>query len=112
RELAKFLGVDGKGRLGYLLVPKDVGNIGLAEAEWSETQLQDALETAREVARRVRRQEFWPPAVEPPPFSDDFAGICQDRTFGNAEWGMRNAELARSDSHSDSAFRTPHSAFP
>jgi hypothetical protein len=43
--------------------------------------LRNALQTACEVVRRVRRQEFWPPAAEPPAFSDDFAGICQDRVL-------------------------------
>jgi ATP-dependent helicase/nuclease subunit B len=112
RELAKFLGVEGKVQLGYILVPKDVGKIGLAPAEWSESQLETALETARDVARRVRRQEFWPPAAEPPPFSDDFAGICQDRLFRSAEFGIRNAESLQSEPDNHSAFRTPHSAFP
>jgi hypothetical protein len=84
RELARFLGVEGKTRLGYILIPKDVSRIGHAPAEWTEPDLREALETAHDVVRRVRRQEFWPPAMDPPPFSDDFAGICQDRVLGNA----------------------------
>jgi hypothetical protein len=84
--------VEGKVRLGYILVPKDIGRIGLAPAEWSEADLKQAMKTAQDVVRRIRRQEFWPPAAEPPPFSDDFAAICQDRITKNAEWGMRNAE--------------------
>jgi RecB family exonuclease len=92
RELARFLGIQGKVRLGYILLPKDVGRIGLAPAEWSEVELKQALATAGDVVRRVRRQEFWPPASEPPAFSEDFAAICQDRTIKNAEFGVRNAE--------------------
>jgi ATP-dependent helicase/nuclease subunit B len=85
RELGRFLGVEGKVRLGYIVIPKDVTRIGHAPAEWSEADLRQALETAHDVIRRVRRQEFWPPAAEPPPFSDDFAGICQDRVLGRAQ---------------------------
>jgi hypothetical protein len=81
RELARFLGVEGKVRLGYILIPKDVSLVGHVPAEWTEADLRGALDTAYDVVRRVRRQEFWPPAVEPPPFSDDFAGICQDRVL-------------------------------
>ncbi len=81
RELARFLGVVGKVHLGYILIPKDVGRIGLAPAEWSESDLAQALQTAREVVRKVRRQEFWPPTAEPPDFSDEFAAICQDRVI-------------------------------
>ncbi len=87
RLLAKFLGVEGKIRLGYILLPKDIGRIGLAPAEWTDAELEQALDTARYVVRRVRRQEFWPPAPEPPPFSDDFAAICQDRVVGSAKRG-------------------------
>lgn len=87
RELARFLGVEGKIRLGYILLPKDVGKIGLAAAEWTESELQAALDTASDVVRRVRRQEFWPPAPEPPPFSEDFAAICHDRLIGNRNVG-------------------------
>lgn len=90
RVLAKFLGVEGKIRMGYILLPKDVGRIGLAPAEWADADLEQALETARNVVRRVRRQEFWPPASEPPPFSEDFAAICQDRIVGQTSGILLN----------------------
>ena len=83
--------------------------LGLAPADWKEEELEEALETARNVVRGVRSATFWPPAAEPPPFSDDFAGICHDRVE-IADCGLRIAESKHSNSALHSAFRTPHSA--
>jgi protein-L-isoaspartate O-methyltransferase len=69
-------------QLGYIVLPKDTSRVGCHLAEWTEADLALADETARHVIRKIRRQEFWPPAASPPAFSDDFAPICQDEQFG------------------------------
>jgi len=35
---------------------------------------------ARDVVRRIRRKEFWPPAATPE-FAEDYAPICMDDVF-------------------------------
>ena len=41
------------------LLPKILEEVGAAVAEWTEAELQEAEEVAREVVRRLRRGEFW-----------------------------------------------------
>lgn len=78
RHLAAALGIAGPVRMGYILLPKDTAAVGFEIAKWSVDELVAADEIAKEVIRRIRREEFWPPADPPPAFADDFAPICQD----------------------------------
>lgn len=82
RHLARTLGIHEKVGLGYVLLPKNSANVGLALAEWSEEDLAAADKIAVNVARNVRQQEFWPPTEPPPPYSEDLAYICMDGVFG------------------------------
>jgi hypothetical protein len=68
--------------LGYILLPKDVQEIGLALAEWSADELAEADEVARHVIRQIRAGVFEPLASPPPAFSEDFAVITQDHRLG------------------------------
>jgi ATP-dependent exoDNAse (exonuclease V) beta subunit len=67
-----------KVRLGYVLLVKDLSKIGMVEADWSRAEIEEALETAREVVRNIRNQVFWPPTSPPPKYFDEFAAICRD----------------------------------
>jgi len=84
RHLARGLGIEGPIELAYIAIPKDVTKIGPLVAEWTDQELREADLTAEAVIRRVRRETFWPPADPPPPFSEQFAAICQDDQFGAA----------------------------
>jgi RecB family exonuclease len=84
RHLATALGLEGPVQLAYLVVPKDLGNTGHKPAGWTEEELHTADDSAAEVVRRVRAEQFWPPAAPPPAFSEQFAAICQDGRFGAA----------------------------
>jgi hypothetical protein len=84
RHLARGLGIEGPVALGYIALPKDVERIGLLEAAWTEAELRDADETARQVVRDIRGGRFWPPADTPPAFSEEFSAICQDSRFDAA----------------------------
>lgn len=66
-------------RLGYITIPKSIDNIGDQLAEWTESELSEADETMREVVRRIRNREFWPPQQ---PQWPSFTSICQDRRLG------------------------------
>ncbi len=68
--------------LGFFLLPKDESRCCVELAEWSPEELAQADEIAREVIRKIRSQEFWPPKEPPPPFSDELAPICQDHRLG------------------------------
>ncbi len=45
-------------RLGYILLPRDLDKVGLAEANWSEDDLALAYDTAARVIRRLRSEPF------------------------------------------------------
>jgi RecB family exonuclease len=81
RQLATTLPGDGPVELGYVLLPKDPGDTQFALASWSDDELDAADEVARDVIRRIRAEEFWPPAALPPAFSEEFGAICQDRAL-------------------------------
>ena len=42
--------------------------------------LDNADKTAFDCIRKIRNQEFWPPAESPPEY-DDYAAICQEKVF-------------------------------
>lgn len=81
RHLARGWGIEGEISLGYILLPKSLESIGDSLATWSEEELAQAEETAREVIRGIRASRYWPPS-EPPAYADDFTGLCQDRRLG------------------------------
>lgn len=78
RHLAAVLGIRAAVRLGYIILPKDTGSTSFSLADWSTGELEAADEMARNVVRRIRRQEFWPPTDPAPAFSEEFAYLCQD----------------------------------
>ena len=61
RRLAGHVIKDRNVSLGYILLPKKTESTGLREATWTEEDLAEAEETARDVVRRIWREEFWPP---------------------------------------------------
>lgn len=66
---------------GYVLLPKKLSDIGFDQTHWSPDELVAADELAREIIRKIRSNAYWPPAIRPPQFSDDYAAICQDNAF-------------------------------
>ncbi|MDR1493035.1 MAG: PD-(D/E)XK nuclease family protein [Planctomycetaceae bacterium] len=69
----------GNVELGYVSLPKDASKTAFLKAEWQMQELRDARETALEVIRKIRREEFFPPASPPPKFSEIYSSICLDR---------------------------------
>ena len=82
RHLVAHLGIAGPVELAYINLPKDISRVGHLAAGWTPEDFDDADRTAADVIRRVRAEEFWPPAIPPPAFSEEFAAICQDDRFG------------------------------
>jgi hypothetical protein len=56
--LARELGLRGEPELGYFNVGKDGSETGIRRARWSAADLESALEAARDVVRRIRRDDF------------------------------------------------------
>jgi RecB family exonuclease len=81
-HIARELGLGEKIQLGYINLSKDLTKVGPSLTEWTEADLESAMETARQVVRDIRAGEFWPPASPPPEFSEDLSAICQDEQFG------------------------------
>jgi len=83
RHFAAQHGIDGDVELTYLLLPKQSDGVRCEQATWSAGQLAAAVETAREVVRRIRRGEFPINAAFESP-SDDYRRICQTAVFKSA----------------------------
>lgn len=69
-------------QLGYIVLPKDTRKTGHLMSKWDAADLQEADDTAAEVVRAVRDERFFPPKLQPPAFSEEFAAICQDNRIG------------------------------
>jgi len=78
RELAAAAGIDGPMMLGYALLPRSLPGVGFAWASWSNAEVDDALDAARDVVRAIRGGVFWPPG-KPPQWDDGFAAVCADQ---------------------------------
>ena len=87
RKLALAMGVDQNVGLGYITLPKDLTQVGLAKASWTEETLENAYATAVDVARRILNQEFWPPTMPPPALFAEYAAILQEGTMAPNETG-------------------------
>ena len=81
RTLATQLGVPASAALGYIVLPRDTKKVGFLLAEWNDEELAEAEAAAKEVVRGIRANRYWPPAKEPPRFSESFGWICLDGIF-------------------------------
>jgi len=78
RNLVTELVGDEPAGLGYIMLPKKVADTGQAIADWSDNELAEATEVARQIIRDIRNGIFWP-LSEPPNFVDGYEFICHDR---------------------------------
>ncbi len=75
--LAEPRGVTGAVELGYLLLPKDVENVGFKPSGWSDDDIGSAVAEAERITRDIRNGVFWPPG-QALDFDDGLAAICMD----------------------------------
>ena len=85
--------IDGDIQLGYVNLPKDLASMGHSLAAWTPEDLEAADETARGIIRGILAGKFWPLTDPAPPFSEDFASICQDNLIGKRRLLEEEAEL-------------------
>lgn len=78
RQLAIAAAVDGAIELGYVLLPRDLAQVGWVPSGWDRAMVDSAVAAAEAIIRAVRVQRFWPPG-DVPAFDDGFAGLCYDR---------------------------------
>lgn len=97
RHLAGSLGCEGAVQLGYILLPRDVSKTGFYVVEWSDRELQLADQAALRVIEQIQAGRFWPPADDPPAFSDDLAAICQDQVFDRRLESFADGRASDSD---------------
>ncbi|MFK7767416.1 MAG: PD-(D/E)XK nuclease family protein [Mariniblastus sp.] len=82
KEVSVVAGADFSNvKMGYILLPKKLDDVGFHEADWTADQLSAADETAKAVIRKIRGGVYWPPNEKPPMYSEEFAAICQDNVF-------------------------------
>ncbi|MBL4889658.1 MAG: PD-(D/E)XK nuclease family protein [Candidatus Lindowbacteria bacterium] len=63
--------------LGYVNIPRDLDNVGLTLADWTDEEYTDALGVFEDVVRSLRSCEFWPLNTgQLRYFGDDFEEIC------------------------------------
>ena len=85
KEVAAVKGADYTNVLmGYILLPKNLDDVGFHPADWTAEQLAQADETASEIIRKIRKCDYSDMAPKPPIYSQDFAAICQDNIFEQA----------------------------
>ncbi|HUY36608.1 MAG TPA: PD-(D/E)XK nuclease family protein [Pirellulales bacterium] len=82
RHLTPALGIPAEIKLGYIVLPKVLRDTREHLAEWDPDDLAAADLAAADVVRGVRRGHFYPPAMPPPDFAEEFARICGDGQFG------------------------------
>jgi ATP-dependent helicase/DNAse subunit B len=84
RHLARAQGIEGTVRLGYVLLPKHPPERAFELAEWSDDQLAAAIDSAREIVRKIRAGTFAPNPDYHSDF-DEFVRVCQATAFGNEQ---------------------------
>jgi ATP-dependent helicase/nuclease subunit B len=77
--------------LGYVALPRMPGDVQVLEAKWSEEELGEADEVAREVIRSVRRGEF-DRVGERPPAEGVLAALCGVGFVGSGRRAQRGGE--------------------
>lgn len=66
--------------LGYIVLPKDIGKIGILLAKWTDEEIESAIAQAKTIIRAVRAGVFLPPGDPPKStFDDGLSRICMDR---------------------------------
>jgi len=80
RHLVRALDIDIPVQLGYIPLAKNL-DVQPDIASWSEAELAEADEAAREVIRGIRRGDFVPTTDPPSAEYDDYAAICQTGQF-------------------------------
>lgn len=65
---------------GIILVTKDLKEVKLQKADWTQAELEDARQAAIDVMTKVQQGIFWPPA-EINTSWDDYGAICQTKVF-------------------------------
>jgi hypothetical protein len=66
--------------LGYFNLAKNDEKTDVSIAAWDEQALNEADRIAADVIAKIRRQEFWPPSVDPKQ-GEEFAAICMDNVL-------------------------------
>jgi hypothetical protein len=79
-------------QLGYILLPKDLANVGQSLATWNSDELHAADVVAAKVISSIRQCIFWPPTNPPPANFPELAAICVD---SQSRWRGQLAADAR-----------------
>ena len=77
RELIRPLELHEVPQLAYWNLPRCPEDAGVETAPWTLEEVEEAVEHARDLVRRVRNREFWPPG-NPSRFPDEFGRLCAD----------------------------------
>ncbi|MFM7561403.1 MAG: RecB family exonuclease, partial [Planctomycetota bacterium] len=72
-------------QLGYVLLPRTIKDVAFDKAAWDAEELASADKLTGEIVNKIQQKVFWPPSPEPPPFSEQYAAICQDSVFDRSE---------------------------
>jgi len=77
RKLAPALGLPANAKVGYILLPKKLDDIGHRIAAWTDGDFAAAMEQARWVVDQVQDEVFWPPTSEGRKRFREYAWIYQ-----------------------------------
>lgn len=82
KEIKQLSGYDlTEVQLGFVLLPRKIEDVRFEALECSTQELVQADDQVKDIIRRIRGNQYWPPNPKPPKYSEAFAGICQDNVF-------------------------------
>ena len=92
RHLAQQHGYDGEVKLAYMNLPKKPEDVAIHVARWTQFDLEEAIDVARDIVRNVRAGNFAMADDYPGHYQDDFSNICQTGVFGGSDDDVLGAE--------------------
>ena len=82
KEIRQLDGYDlSEVQLGFILLPRKIEEVRFETLECSQNELKQADDQVRDIIRKIRGNQYWPPQRKPPKYSENVAGICQDNVF-------------------------------
>lgn len=88
--MAPALGIPNEVSVGYIILPRSSSSAGFFEADFTDELFLSAIETAKEIVKKIRQNHFWPPRYDNLSSWDIYSGICQNNVARRFDEGLEN----------------------